>query len=216
MKFLDLFFDRRCKLCGAEISALAVCDDCNRELKSLVSVRRRTFSVDGRLIEGRYIFDYDNQTVKKLLFSLKRYADRDLFSYASELYRLAFPADFSGGITFCPRTGQGRRSYGYDQVAEVCKLISNGDKERYVFLKILKRRGFSKQQKNLSLEGRRRNVKGKFRVAKKDIPKNILMVDDVVTTGSTVVSCASEILRAFPETDLRLVFLASRNGFSGE
>ncbi len=211
MKLADLIFDTGCRLCNGAVGEGVVCNQCRKSLTSAVSVRTRHFSVQGKNVEARYLFDYDNEVVKKLLFSLKRSGDKELFRFAARLYEMAVPQNFCGIVTCCPRRASSVRNYGFDQVAEPCKIMCKTNSSRLKFEKLLKRRGFTKEQKNLTEEQRKSNIKGKFRVTKKDIPKNILLVDDVVTTGNTVRECASEILNVNPEVKISFVFLASRD-----
>ncbi len=58
--------------------------------------------------------------------------------------------------------------------------------------KIIKRTRFTESQTKLDLNDRERNVSGAFKVRqkKKIANKNILIVDDVITTGATVNECA--------------------------
>ena len=57
---------------------------------------------------------------------------------------------------------------------------------------------------------RARNVEGAFAVrhAERLAGRHILLVDDVMTTGSTLLSCAGEILRAVPDCRISLAALA--------
>ena len=58
--------------------------------------------------------------------------------------------------------------------------------------KIIKRTRFTESQTKLDLNERERNVSGAFKVKdkKRIADKNILIVDDVITTGATVNECA--------------------------
>ena len=62
----------------------------------------------------------------------------------------------------------------------------------------LKRIGSPKRQGGLSEEERRQNVLGTFAVRKPAAVrgKTVLVVDDIMTTGSTLSACASELKRS--------------------
>jgi predicted amidophosphoribosyltransferase len=61
----------------------------------------------------------------------------------------------------------------------------------------LERIRYTDTQTNRSRYERWKNVEGIFRVRKPQLlaGKHVLLVDDVVTTGSTIEACASEILK---------------------
>ncbi|ACD91207.1 MAG: ComF family protein [Chlorobium limicola] len=58
---------------------------------------------------------------------------------------------------------------------------------------ILVRTVYTATQTGLAISERRKNLEGAFRTPLSDIPGRILLVDDVVTTGSTVVAAASAL-----------------------
>ena len=216
MKLVDLLFDRRCCIYDKHRDSGAVCTDCNEKIAALAVVRKRRLKIGERTVEVSYLFDYDNPVVQKLLFKLKRSSNRDLFKDAGKLYFKAVPEHFRGVVTNCPRGGKGVRNYGYDQVAVPCRIMCKESDGSLEYHRLVKRIGRSKEQKNLSLVQRKENTKNKFRIVKKDIPKNILIVDDVVTTGSTVKACILEILKCREDADIKVACLASRNTFSGK
>ena len=119
------------------------------------------------------------------------------------------PKDFSGVITNVPRRKSSVREYGYDHAAKICKTLAKMSRGKIRYVPLLKRVGFSKEQKNLTEKERIKNTKGKFKLKNKDTVNDILLVDDIVTTGNTVISCAKVVLDAKPEARLRLVFFAS-------
>lgn len=61
-----------------------------------------------------------------------------------------------------------------------------------------------------STDGRWENVRDVFQVAHPErlVGKHILLVDDVFTTGATIVSCAEEILRCAPDCRISIGVLA--------
>ncbi len=76
---------------------------------------------------------------------------------------------------------------------------------------ILKRKGLPKRQAGLSEEDRRENVKGTFRVRKENLikGKTILLLDDVLTTGSTLSEAAKELKNAGARQILALTLARS-------
>lgn len=64
--------------------------------------------------------------------------------------------------------------------------------------KIVSRLSFSESQTHKDRWGRSENVKGVFLLEDGDVIRNkhILIVDDVVTTGATVISCSKELMKA--------------------
>lgn len=60
-------------------------------------------------------------------------------------------------------------------------------------------------QNELVPEERPRNVQGAFRCGRGVSGRRVLLVDDVVTTGSTIASCCSELVSAGAEA----VFVAA-------
>ncbi len=209
MNLSYLLFPPACFLCKADITEGSVCDKCKETLLSKISPKQKAFDVDGVKVEGTYIFDYNDKDVQALLFALKKDGDRDLLRFAAELYKYAVPKNFCGIVTGVPRRRMNVRFYGYDHVKEPIKIMC-GKNENLSFEMLLVRKGFSLEQKKLSAKRRMVNASGKFSAAKKDIQKNILIVDDVTTTGSTIVSCAKEILKANPKAKLHFAFLAAK------
>lgn len=215
MKLVDLLFDRRCGICNCHIDKGAVCDRCDAEIRSHIKKGRRRIYYGTMAIEAVYLLDYNAPVVKKLLFRLKRSANKDLLEYASELYYMAVPEDFCGVVVSCPRRNVSRRIYGHDQVEMPCRIMCKANKNRLKYDKLVVRCGASGEQKKLTKQQRLENVEKIFKVRKKDIPKDILVCDDVITTGSTVGACVSAITLVRSDVNVLVVALASRNGFSG-
>ena len=95
-------------------------------------------------------------------------------------------------ITYCPRRRRAKNEYGFDQAQLIAKSIAKAIEISCVPL--LKRRGFfeGKAQKKLDSSKRADNVKGAFEIAKDANvkKKTVLLLDDLVTTGSTMAECA--------------------------
>lgn len=143
--------------------------------------------------------------VKKLVFTLKRGADRRAESFAAHQLHLPimkYASVYLGAdlvITNVPRRERGIINYGYDQSKMLAKNISKITHIKYESLLVRERDG--SEQKNLDEEERRRNVNGAFSLAKNamDIKgKCVILVDDVVTTGASVNECISVLKTADP------------------
>jgi len=99
-------------------------------------------------------------------------------------------------ITNTPRMKSSIKFYGYNQTEVLAKIIS-----KYTgifYMPVLEAsKLYNTEQKSLDKNQRVSNVKNKFTITKniiknKDIikDKNILIIDDIVTTGSTLSECA--------------------------
>lgn len=89
---------------------------------------------------------------------------------------------------------------GFDLVKLVFKPIARSNGKP--FLNILGRKPFHREQKKLSKEEREKLVKEQFYIKKRiDLSnKNILLVDDVFTTGSTINACANLLMSLNPKS----------------
>ena len=86
---------------------------------------------------------------------------------------------------------------GYNQSEMIVRGISEATGipiERHVVI----RKSFDRSQTHLTREERRDNVDNVFVLKDADVikGKHVLIVDDVITTGATTISCANEILKA--------------------
>jgi ComF family protein len=89
-----------------------------------------------------------------------------------------------------PRPGKVKES-GWDQVEELTKRLIKAGQGRIKVSNCLKRR-ISKVQKQLNREQRIENLKGRI-VLNKSAPKTALVIDDVITTGSTMEVCCQAL-----------------------
>ncbi len=86
---------------------------------------------------------------------------------------------------------------GYNQA----EILSDALSERIgvpVLKGVLQRKRYTKTQTRKSAQERLSGMSGAFRVRNKNLlsGKNLLLVDDVMTTGATLSACAGEILRS--------------------
>ena len=92
-----------------------------------------------------------------------------------------------------------KRERGYNQSDFICDGISDALNIQ-TLKKCLRRTRFTQTQTKLSREERKQNVSGAFELREKYKntihKKNIIIVDDVITTGSTILECAKVLKNA--------------------
>jgi competence protein ComFC len=75
---------------------------------------------------------------------------------------------------------------------------------------VLKKRRFADRQNKLSMQERLRNMTKLFRATEDVRGKNILVIDDVLTTGSTVLACYRALKRKKPASITFLIVAKTR------
>lgn len=145
-----------------------------------------------------YIWDY-NKEFKKLIFSFKYNKKIKLAKLIAELIKEEFyfvlekeKIDF---IVSVPINKKRLNERGFNQVDEILKNLDIN------FVKLKRDKNTKKMHEILDEKLREENVKGSFKVNKNiDFSnKNILLVDDIVTTGATLREIKSSILNNLNE-----------------
>lgn len=147
-----------------------------------------------------YSFYNRGSRIRKLIHNLKYKGACDAGKEIGRIYGLTLAkSGFTSGIDLIipvPLHSSKMRQRGYNQ----SEIISQGISEPTglpVITDILVRSGDSATQTKRSRFERWVNVEGIFTVRDPDCirGKHILLVDDVITTGSTIEACASELLK---------------------
>jgi len=196
-KLLEIISPDACFVCQAEGSCL--CQNCAET--ALVSKKPscilcNKLNIDGRTCSGCYAksrlrgasvsYRYEG-VAKDLIWAMKYQNKRSIARY---LATKLLPED--GVVCFVPCDGKARRKRGYDQ-AEI--LANNYSKlHKLEFKKLLFRQTHSRQVGKNRPE-RFKNTKGNFVVAQNVNGLDLLLIDDVITTGATISECAS-VLKA--------------------
>ena len=213
MKITDLFFPPVCPICNRRTGKNVLCDVCELKLKELEAPSEKHISVDGKGVTAYYLFNYGSREFEKYVFALKEHGNRELFSHAGRLLMSVIPDGTISSdtvVTAIPRRRTNVREYGYDQSQKMAKKLAKLLCVRYE--KLLLRKGFSKEQKQLDSVQRRRNVQGKFYVVFKRNVRRIIVVDDVLTTGSSFSECVRTLRNVYGNSvEITGLFLAARN-----
>lgn len=204
----EYFFPSFCALCGESLfgagecryGLCAVCRDaftvpgearCKRCGRPLISEQGDCLSCReaGERFCGPVttLFPYTGK-FRRLLAAYKFGKSRALGHFLAEKIREAaagLPPDFCW-VPVPPRPGK-LRSTGWDQVEYLAKILQKD----FPFSRCLKRLP-SRSQKELGLADRKTNLMGRIRCIKSP-PKTVILLDDLVTTGSTMEACAAAL-----------------------
>lgn len=138
----------------------------------------------------------------RILYALKQRHLQNVFDFLARELSEAIEAALtpkerlSAIIVPCPRSGAAKRQNGYDHTSELCRSISKITALPFSFA--LKRSRGGRMQKKLSGEERRRNIRNRFFVSREtDLAgKTVLLLDDVTTSGATLLECRRVALSA--------------------
>ncbi|MCW9054447.1 MAG: ComF family protein [Candidatus Pacebacteria bacterium] len=169
-----------------------------REIRSLTpaSLAERFNPIEAHGVTA--LFSYHDPLIKQMVWRLKYKNDRYVAKLFGELLREFLLEEFADSYIYdsdtpiivvpLPLSFFRRASRGYNQAELVVRELQGLDGIA-VQTDILKRVRYTKPQTSLrSQRARRENIKGSFRVhASKNIARaHIVLVDDVLTTGSTL------------------------------
>ena len=178
----DLLFPKFCAGCEQEGNWL--CDKCFPDI-NISKTDKAVANLDGITA----LFDYGENTVSKLI---KMFKYNYLMEIADIFKKIITGIKFNSSwpdfvIIPVPLHARRERERGFNQAEILGKLFS--EKFDLRINKNLSRVIYTAQQAKLSGEERRKNLKDAF-VFNGDAPTQVLLVDDVFTTGATMQECA--------------------------
>ena len=180
----------RCYLCEREniLGEDGLCDECRRSLK-LAIAPAPPVGLDGLSAGVQYFEDLGT-----IFYRFKKKERRDYTPFLAQF--ISIPEEWHAELLL-PVPLHWWREYRrtYNQSFLLAEYVSS----RYgipICQDLLVRTRPTPQQKLLNEKQRRKNLKGAFRAAPECKGRSIVLIDDVVTTGSTLSECARTLKKA--------------------
>jgi len=214
-KILDCIWPRTCEVCGRPVDRPLryVCSDCLNRFEFMPTdgccrrCGRGAEKLDGEFLcidcqtykpafdraASAVNFDGDaREMINAFKFQNHYWLRSDLVDWLEGATRARFKVDEVDLVLPMPSTLLHRFDRGFNQCAylgrELSRRLGKPCAER-----VIRRKGSPKRQGGLTEEERRKNVVGTFAVRRPEAVcgKTVLVVDDIMTTGSTLSECSS-------------------------
>ena len=192
-----------CCLCGGVGQApdLDLCDVCATLLPFVDDEPGSGLAIgDGTLVRSLFLYKYEypvDQLIRGLKFRGERVFARVLGELLAREHR-ARGMQLPACIVPMPLHATRYRQRGFNQAREIARYAARSLGTR-VEAGALSRALATREQSGLSLEARRKNVRGAFEVIQPLPRGRIALVDDVVTTGSTAMAAVAALAAAGAE-----------------
>ncbi len=195
----SLFFinARFCPFCETPAALFGVCDKCRGAIGA-----QKVFS----------LFLYSDQLAQKIIKNFKYRYLQDIVKDLEPLYRkfiykykMLLEIKPDSVLVPVPLHWYKERERGFNQAKEIAKIISK-ILDLPVDDKIIAKKSLTKNQADIKMEERFANLSGAFKILKSP-PKNIILVDDVFTTGSTIKEIAF-VLRSVGAENIQAITFA--------
>ncbi len=196
-KLLSAIFPSRCAMCGRiTMGGKRVCARCQEESPPQARFRKLEAGSSGMEVFCVAPYPYKGQ-VRRAILQFKFRGKREKAAGLAEALVLALPLRWQTADAVCwvPLSATRLEERGYDQSELLARKVAKtiGRPCRKLLIKIQE----NQVQHSLRREERIKNVQGVYQADSHRIHgKRILIIDDIVTTGSTLGECAGELYRA--------------------
>lgn len=203
---LAIILGERCVVCEEFLPGAGICTNCLLQLP-FINIKGAPGNPIERLFWGILPIErassmlnyHPGNRVERVIHSIKYFGRQDLaVDLGRQMAQELLPTGFFDGIDFIqpvPLHPKRQRQRGYNQslclakgIAEVTG-IAIGD--------FVVRTKDNVSQTQLKHEERRRNVENIFAAKVSEVkrynPRHVLFVDDIITTGSTIISCVQSL-----------------------
>lgn len=177
----------RCFMCKKSTKDYQTCDKCSKK----TSLRRV------------FVVSTYNDKIKKLVHSMKIGANREIASIIASIMNDQAPFYSGPCVSNVPTAPAHTRERSFDHSKTIAKEFAKLRDLEYQ--ELLKRYDKSKQVGKTRAQ-RLNQLTGKFEVSGSNLPKSVIIIDDVVTTGASLNEVAKTLKRAGIKNISALVF----------
>ena len=196
---LDIIYPQVCGICG-KLAHKSLCNKCRIRLEKEFNINIDNYAEDfnKNFNEHYYFFKYENlirQQIIALKFQEKPYVYKTIAYFFKENKKSLKKLEKYDIIIVVPVSNKRKKERGYNQskllAKEIAQIINVPVSDN-----IIKKVKDTVPQSTLNKEQRLENAKNVYRVTniKKVLNRNILILDDIYTTGSTVNECARVLI----------------------
>ncbi len=195
MKILDVLFPKRCPYCDnlMQYDNLYCCDNC----KSFFSIHMYSHNLNNSQCVSPFLYkDEYKRAILNYKFYNKAYFAKPFSNALLKTIDISYKDIRFDVVTCVPLSKESIRERQYNQSELLARFISKRKNTPYSSL-LVKIKSNSPQHTLLRNE-REQNVVGVYSAKdSKNIYKNILLIDDIITTGSTLNECVKVLKQKY-------------------
>lgn len=209
-QILNIIYPQTCGICE-KISKQPICKKCETSINELLQYKINNYS-DKDFTRHLYLFKYTGIIREKIIqykFQDKAYLNEMFVNFVVKNKKICGFFENCDIIMPVPISKNRKKARGYNQTELISRKIAN-EIENLVFEPcILKKVKDIIPQSTLTREKRKENVKNAYIVVNEEKiqGKNIVLLDDVFTTGSTVNEC-SRVLKVAGAKNIDVLTIA--------
>ena len=210
-RLLDLISPRMCVVCGHRLTVTEeiICAKCNFHLprtgfqtNAYENPLAKLFWVQIPIERASALFYYEaHSKTANIIYELKYKNHPEIGEVMGRMMgkELLLSGFFDGidGIIPVPLAKKRQRQRGYNQSVEIARGV--GEVTGLPILnQVVRRTNFKSSQTHLGRWERNENVETVFELIDGDAirGKHLLIIDDVITTGATMIACAQQLVKA--------------------